>query len=81
MILDKSLEYFTTFSEKDSAGLRNMFSNDVYLRDWEILANGIDEVYIHPNMGDGGTAWGSALLEWKSQLSSVGKKLYPQKVQ
>ena len=44
MILDKSLEYFTTFSEKDSAGLRNMFSNDVYLRDWEILANGIDEV-------------------------------------
>ena len=44
MILDKSLEYFTTFSEKDSDGLRNMFSNDVYLRDWEILANGIDEV-------------------------------------
>ena len=44
MILDKSLEYFTTFSEKDSDGLRNMFSNDVYLRDWEIVANGIDEV-------------------------------------
>ena len=37
-------EYFRAFSEKDSDGLRNMFSNDVYLRDWEILANGIDEV-------------------------------------
>jgi hypothetical protein len=44
MILDKSLEYFTTFSEKDTDGLRSMFSEDVVLRDWEIMANGIDEV-------------------------------------
>ena len=44
MILDKSLEYFATFSEKDSEGLRSMFADNVYLRDWEILANGIDEV-------------------------------------
>jgi uncharacterized protein YacL (UPF0231 family) len=44
MLLDKALEYFTTFSEKDSEGLRSMFSDDVILRDWEIIANGIDEV-------------------------------------
>ncbi len=44
MVLDKALEYFTTFSEQDSKGLRSMFSDDVYLRDWEIIANGIDEV-------------------------------------
>ena len=44
MVLDKALEYFTTFSEQDSKGLRSMFSDDVVLRDWEIMANGIDEV-------------------------------------
>ena len=44
MVLDKALEYFTTFSEQDSKGLRSMFSDDVYLRDWEILANGKEEV-------------------------------------
>jgi hypothetical protein len=44
MILDKSLEYFTTFSEKDIEGLKSMFSDDVVLRDWEISVEGIDEV-------------------------------------
>ena len=44
MLLDKALEYFTTFSEKDTEWLRSMFSDDVVLRDWEIMANGIDEV-------------------------------------
>ena len=44
MLIDKALEYFTTFSEKDTEGLRSMFSDDVILRDWEIIANGIDEV-------------------------------------
>ena len=44
MLLDKALEYFTTFSEKDTEGLRSMFSDDAVLRAWEILANGIDEV-------------------------------------
>ena len=44
MVLDRALEYFTTFSEKDSEGLRGMFSDDIHLRDWEIIANGIDEV-------------------------------------
>ena len=44
MIMDKALEYFTTFSEKDSEGLRSMFANNITLRDWEIMANGIDEV-------------------------------------
>jgi ketosteroid isomerase-like protein len=44
MLLDKALEYFTTFSEKDAEGLRSMFSEDVILIDWEIMANGIDEV-------------------------------------
>jgi|TARA_E500000318_G_C3393570_1_gene146930 uncharacterized protein YacL (UPF0231 family) len=44
MLTDKALEYFTTFSEKDVEGLRSMFSDDIILRDWEIIANGIDEV-------------------------------------
>ena len=43
-LVDKALTYFKTFSNKDSEGLRSMFSDNVYLRDWEILANGIDEV-------------------------------------
>tara|TARA_R110002020_G_scaffold436207_4_gene646408 strand:- start:416 stop:742 length:327 start_codon:yes stop_codon:yes gene_type:complete len=44
MLLDKSFEYFQTFSEQDSEGLRSMFSDDVMLHDWDIIANGIDEV-------------------------------------
>tara|TARA_R100000900_G_scaffold146297_1_gene135521 strand:+ start:6282 stop:6608 length:327 start_codon:yes stop_codon:yes gene_type:complete len=44
MLLDKSFEYFQTFSEQDSEGLRSMFSDDVILHDWDIIANGIDEV-------------------------------------
>ena len=43
-LVDTALTYFKTFSNKDSEGLRSMFSDNVYLRDWEILANGIDEV-------------------------------------
>tara|TARA_Y100000310_G_C20506800_1_gene726805 strand:+ start:153 stop:497 length:345 start_codon:yes stop_codon:yes gene_type:complete len=43
-LVDKSLTYFKTFSNKDSEGLRSMFSDNVYLRDWEIFANGVDEV-------------------------------------
>ena len=43
-LVDKALTYFKTFSNKDSEGLRSLFSENVYLRDWEILANGIDEV-------------------------------------
>ena len=44
MLLEKSFEYFQRFSEKDSEGLRTMFNDNVILRDWDILANGIDEV-------------------------------------
>tara|TARA_Y100000034_G_C6853671_1_gene387588 strand:- start:269 stop:601 length:333 start_codon:yes stop_codon:yes gene_type:complete len=43
-LIDITETYFKIFSNKDSEGLRNMFSENVYLRDWEILANGIDEV-------------------------------------
>ena len=43
-LVDTALTYFKTFSNKDSEGLRSMFADNVYLRDWEILANGIDEV-------------------------------------
>tara|TARA_Y100000593_G_scaffold93070_1_gene186625 strand:+ start:249 stop:593 length:345 start_codon:yes stop_codon:yes gene_type:complete len=43
-LIDRALTYFKTFSNKDSEGLRSMFAENVYLRDWEILANGIDEV-------------------------------------
>ena len=43
-IYDRAFEYFQTFSDKDSEGLRDMFSDDVILHDWDIIANGIDEV-------------------------------------
>jgi len=43
-IQDRAFEYFQTFSEQDSEGLRSMFSDDVVLHDWDIIANGIDEV-------------------------------------
>ena len=36
--------YFETFSKKDSQGLKNLFSEDVSLRDWEIQANGKKDV-------------------------------------
>ena len=43
-ILETSLEYFEAFNKHDLDELREMFSEDVSLRDWEISANGIDEV-------------------------------------
>ena len=41
---DLTLNYFNTFSNQDIDGLRALFSNDVYLRDWEINVSGIDDV-------------------------------------
>tara|TARA_Y100000034_G_scaffold128907_1_gene184395 strand:+ start:215 stop:601 length:387 start_codon:yes stop_codon:yes gene_type:complete len=43
-ILEKSLEYFEAFNRHDLDELREMFSEDVSLRDWEISVSGIDEV-------------------------------------
>ena len=37
-------EYFRAFSDKNLDRLSEMFHDDVYLRDWEILANGKEEV-------------------------------------
>ncbi len=47
---DLTLNYFSTFSNQDADGLRELFSRDVSLRDWEISANGIDDV-ISANQG------------------------------
>tara|TARA_Y100000310_G_C20090827_1_gene538170 strand:+ start:45 stop:374 length:330 start_codon:yes stop_codon:yes gene_type:complete len=44
LLYEKSIEYFTAFSEKNIDKLRSMFSIDVSLRDWEIEATGIDNV-------------------------------------
>lgn len=38
------LKYFECFSKKNIKSLKDFFSNDVVLKDWEIEANGIDEV-------------------------------------
>lgn len=40
----KLTEYFQTFSNQDLDGLSEMFSDDVILVDWEINANGKEEV-------------------------------------
>ena len=36
--------YFERFSNKDLEGLENLFSDDVILQDWDILAKGKKEV-------------------------------------
>ena len=44
MLYEKTFEYFEHFLKKILKGLREMFSEDVVLRDWDIFSNGIDEV-------------------------------------
>ena len=43
-IKDTALSYFKTFSEKNIDGLREMFDNNVTLRDWDIDKKGIENV-------------------------------------
>ncbi len=43
-IKEKSLAYFKSFSNKNLEELKIFFSEDVYLRDWEIEAKGIKKV-------------------------------------
>ena len=43
-IKDIALSYFKTFSEKNIAGLREMFDDNVILRDWDIDKKGIENV-------------------------------------
>lgn len=38
---------------------------------------GLDHLYVHPNMGDGGTALGAALLIWQKHLGQQKKSLAP----
>jgi carbamoyltransferase len=38
---------------------------------------GVESVFIHPNMGDGGGATGATLLAWSDHLQSQGKVLEP----
>ena len=41
---DIALSYFKTFSEKNIDGLREMFDDNVTLRDWDIDKKGIESV-------------------------------------
>ena len=43
-IKDSAQSYFTIFSEKNINGLREMFDDNVTLRDWEIDKQGIENV-------------------------------------
>ena len=43
-ISEKSMEYFEAFNKQDLDELREMFSDDITLKDWEVSASGIDEV-------------------------------------
>ena len=43
-IKDTALSYFKTFSEKNIDGLREMFDDNVTLRDWDIDEKGIESV-------------------------------------
>ena len=44
MIKNTALEYFQAFARKDVNALREMFDANVALRDWEIIAQGVDAV-------------------------------------
>lgn len=37
-------KYFDSFSKKDIQNLKNIFSEDIILKDWEIEATGINDV-------------------------------------
>ena len=39
-----TLKYFKDFSSKDISSLKEVFANDIVLRDWEIEAEGIEAV-------------------------------------
>ncbi len=41
---------------------------------------GVKEVFIHPNMGDGGTALGGACLCWADELKDRGERLAPERI-
>ena len=43
-IKEKSLAYFKSFSDKNLEELQECFSEDIYLRDWDIEAKGIKKV-------------------------------------
>ena len=43
-IKDTALSYFKTFSEKNIDGLREMFDDNVTLRDWDIDKKGMESV-------------------------------------
>ena len=43
-LLDRANIYFDTFSNKDLDGLKEMFADDITLRDWDINVVGIDDV-------------------------------------
>ena len=43
-IKDSAQSYFTIFSEKNINGLREMFDDNVTLRDWDIDKKGIESV-------------------------------------
>ena len=43
-IKDSAQSYFTIFSEKNINGLREMFDDNVTLRDWDIDKKGIENV-------------------------------------
>ena len=42
---------------------------------------GVEEVFIHPNMGDGGCAFGGALHYFSNELKKNGEVLLPQKLE
>lgn len=44
MIKDAAFKYFRAFAEKDISSLRAMLTPAVSLRDWDIFAEGLDEV-------------------------------------
>lgn len=41
---DICIRYFSNFSKKDLSKLKNDFSEDIILRDWEIEENGLESV-------------------------------------
>ncbi len=53
-----------------------LFSN-VKVNQRVLEIDGVDGVFIHPNMGDGGTSAGACYIKWAKELEKKNKKFLP----
>ncbi len=81
-LLEENVNLFTEAWVKET-GIRDVvlaggiFAN-VKVNQRVVEIDGVDSVFIHPNMGDGGTATGAAMLVWSDHLKEQNKVYEPE---